>query len=49
MKELDELTEAIIANLMKQNELLKQRLKLEEEENYRHRQRLMDEEDNLQW
>ena len=47
--ELDELTEAMIANLMKQNELLRERLKLEEEENYRHRQRLMDEEDNLQW
>ena len=47
--ELDELTEAMIANLMKQNELLKERLKLEMEENYRHRQRLMDEEDNLQW
>ena len=47
--ELDELTEAMIANLIKQNELLRERLKLEEEENYRHRQRLMDEEDNLQW
>jgi len=47
--ELDELTEAMIANLMKQNELLKERLRLEIEENYRHRQRLMDEEDNLQW
>tara|TARA_R100000700_G_scaffold35770_1_gene44563 strand:+ start:2019 stop:2165 length:147 start_codon:yes stop_codon:yes gene_type:complete len=47
--DLDELTEAMIANLMRQNELLKERLRLEEEENYRHRQRLMDEEDNLQW
>lgn len=47
--DLEELTEAMIANLMRQNELLKERLKLEEEENYRHRQRLMDEEDNLQW
>tara|TARA_Y100000401_G_C8309799_1_gene219086 strand:+ start:828 stop:974 length:147 start_codon:yes stop_codon:yes gene_type:complete len=47
--DLDELTEAMIANLIKQNELLRERLKLEEEENYRHRQRLMDEEDNLQW
>lgn len=46
---IDELTEAMIANLMKQNELLRERLKLEEEENYRHRQRLMDEEGNLQW
>ena len=47
--DLDELTEAMIANLIKQNELLKERLRLEMEENYRHRQRLMDEEDNLQW
>ena len=47
--DLDELTEAMIANLMRQNELLKERLRLEEEENYRHRQRLIDEEDNLQW
>ena len=47
--DLDELTEAMIANLMRQNELLKDRLRLEEEENYRHRQRLIDEEDNLQW
>ena len=47
--DLDELTEAMIANLMKQNELLRERLKLEEEENYRHRQRLMDEEDGLKW
>ena len=47
--ELDELTEAMIVNLLKQNELLRERLKLEEEENYRHRQRLMDEEDGLQW
>lgn len=47
--DLDELTEAMIANLIKQNELLRERLRLEEEENYRHRQRLMDEEDGLQW
>jgi hypothetical protein len=47
--ELDELTEAMIANLMKQNELLKERLKLEIEENYRHRQRALSEEENLQW
>jgi hypothetical protein len=47
--ELDELTEAIIANLMKQNELLRERLKLEIEENYRHRQRALNEEENLQW
>mgnify|MGYP003116779746 FL=1 len=33
--DLDELTEAMIANLIKQNELLRERLKLEEEENYR--------------
>ena len=43
MNELDELTEKMIANLTRQNELLKQRLKIEEEENYRHRQRLMEE------
>ena len=51
MNELDELTEKMIANLTRQNELLKQRLKIEEEENYRHRQRLMDEaeRDGLDW
>tara|TARA_R110000824_G_scaffold100184_4_gene238211 strand:- start:605 stop:751 length:147 start_codon:yes stop_codon:yes gene_type:complete len=46
---IDELTEAMIANLMRQNELLRERLKLEEEENYRHRQRALSEEENLQW
>lgn len=49
MEELDQLTEEIIANLTRQNELLRERLRLEEEENYRHRQRLMDEEDGLRW
>ena len=47
--ELDELTEAMIANLMRQNELLKERLRLAIEENYRHRPRALDEEENLQW
>ena len=46
---IDELTEAMIANLMKQNELLRERLKLEEEENYRHRQRAMSEDEELRW
>ena len=46
---IDELTEAMIANLMRQNELLRERLTLEEEENYRHRQRALSEEENLQW
>ena len=46
---IDELTEAMIANLMRQNELLRERLKLEEEENYRHRQRALNEERNLKW
>lgn len=46
---IDELTEAMIANLMKQNELLRERLKLEMEENYRHRQRAMNEDEELRW
>tara|TARA_R100000808_G_scaffold16296_1_gene36875 strand:- start:979 stop:1140 length:162 start_codon:yes stop_codon:yes gene_type:complete len=45
LNELLILNDEMIKNLTRQNELLKEKLKLEQEENYRYRQMLMDQDE----
>ncbi len=45
LNELLTLSDEMIKNLTRQNELLKEKLKLEQEENYRYRQMLMDQDE----